>query len=148
VGGPVRTFFPVPESIIRETPPGAELRARLKGHPPLVFVPLSSDPARAREMLMSAVMGGPSLLSATYLWLPVEGRALATIVAEARDRAAIEALAPDAKPLLEEFLIERGGRFEDYVFVPLRGRYRSTLLALRKQDGTVAGVVATDIPSE
>ena len=141
VGGPVRTFFPVTEPLIRSTPPAAELRARLNGHPPLVFIPLASDPAQARGMLMSALMGGPSLLSSTHLWLPVEGRALAAIVDEARDRAALEALAADAGGLIDEFLAERGARFEDFAFVPLRGRYSSALLALRKRDGTVAGVI-------
>jgi len=141
VGGPVRTFFPVTEALIRSTPPAAELRARLKGHPPLVFIPLSSDPAQARAMLMSALMGGPSLLSSTHLWLPIEGRALATVIEETRDRAALEALAPDAGGLIDEFLAERGVRFEEFAFVPMRGRYSSALLALRKSDGTVAGVV-------
>ena len=40
VGGPIRTFFPVTEAQIRHAPPSAALRARLKGRPPLVFVPL------------------------------------------------------------------------------------------------------------
>jgi hypothetical protein len=148
VGGPVRTFFPVTEPLIRDAPPSAELRARLVGHPPLVFIPLSSDPAQARGMLMSALMGGPSLLSSTHLWLPLEERALATIIGESRDRAALEALAPDAGTLIDEFLTERGARFEDFAFVPLRGRYSSALLALRKSDGAVAGVVYANVRPE
>lgn len=148
VGGPVRTFFPVTESIIRDSPPGTELHAQLKGHPPLVFIPLSSDPAQARGMLMSALMGGPSLLSSTHLWLPIEGRALASIVAEARTRAQLESLAPDAGPLIDEFLAAHDARFEDFAFVPLRGRYSSALLALRKTDGALAGAVYANVRLE
>ena len=62
VGGPVRTFFPVTEPLIRSEPPAAELRARLKGHPPLVFIPLSSDPNQARGMLMSALIDRKSVV--------------------------------------------------------------------------------------
>jgi len=148
VGGPVRTFFPVTDAQIRDAPPGAELRARLKGRPPLVFVPLSSDPAQARGMLMSAMLGGPGLLSATHLWLPIEGRALAAIVAESRDRAELEALAPGAGALIDEFLDEHNARFEDFAFVPLRGRYTSALLALDKGSGAFAGAVYANVRPE
>jgi len=141
VGGPVRMFFPITEPLIRNTPPTAELRARLTGHPPLVFVPLASDPSQAREMLMSALTGGRSPLTSTHLWMPIEGGALATIVEETRDRAELEALAADAGALIDEFLAARSARFEDFAFVPLHGRYSSALLALRKRDGGVAGVV-------
>ncbi len=148
IGGPVRTFFPVTGPLIEAAPPAAELRARLTGHPPLVFIPLAADPAQARGMLMSAMLGGPGLLSATHLWLPVEGRALAAIVAEARDRAALEALAPESGQLIDEFVAKRGARFEDFAFVPLRGRYQSALLALHKGDGAVAGVVYANVRPE
>lgn len=148
VGGPVRTFFPVTGALIRDAPPSADLVARLKERPPLVFIPLSSDPAQARGMLMSALLGGPSLLSSTHLWLPVEGRALASIVRETRSRAALEALDPDAGRLLDEFLAEQDARFEDFAFVPLRGRYRSALLALRKTDGLIAGIVYANVRPE
>jgi len=97
---------------------------------------------------MSVLLGGPSLLSSTHLWLPVEGRALATIVNEARSRAALEALDPDAGRLIDEFLVENGARFEDFAFVPLRGRYQSALFALRKTDGTIAGVVYANVRPE
>lgn len=148
VGGPARTFFPITDALIEAAPPAADLRARLKGHPPLVFIPLSSDPMQARGMLMSGLLGGPSLLSATHLWQPIEGRALAAIDAEARDRAALEALAPGAGLVIDAFLTERSARFEDFAFVPLRGRYASALLALRRSDGTVAGVVYADVRPE
>lgn len=148
IGGPVKAFFPITEALIQATPPPAELRAQLKGHPPLVFIPLSSDPKKARGMLMSTLLGGPSLLSSTHLWQPVDGRALATIVHEARSRAALEALDPDAGRLLDEFLAGQAKRFEDFAFVPLRGRYQSALLALRKTDGAVAGIVYANVRPE
>ncbi len=141
IGGPVKAFFPVTEALIQAAPPSADLRAQLKGSPPLVFIPLSSDPEKARGMLMSALLGGPSLLSSTHLWRPIEGRALETIVVEARDRAALQTLDPNAGRLIDEFLAEQGARFEDFAFVPLQGRYESALLALRRTDGTVAGAV-------
>jgi hypothetical protein len=148
VGGPVGAFFPVTGAFIEAAPPSEELRAQLNGHPPLVFIPLSSDPERARGMLLSAQLGGPSLLASTHLWRPIDGRALGTIVHEARSRAALEALDPDTGRLLDEFLAARGTRFEDFAFVPLRGRYQSALLALRKTDGVVAGIVYANVRPE
>ena len=149
VGGPLKMFFPITEELIHNSaPPNPALQAQAKHHPPLVFVPLASDRAQAFGMLISGSLGGPSLLSATHLWLPVEGRALSTIVAEARDRKALESIDPNAGPLLDEFLAERGARFEDFAFVPLRGRYSSALLALKKTDGSVAGVVYANVRPE
>ena len=149
VGGPIKMFFPVTKELIsKSAPPNPELQAKSKTTPPLVFVPLASDRAQALGMLMSAMMGGPSLLSATHLWRPLEGRALASVVEEARDRKTLESLDPDAGRLLDEFLAEHGGKFDDFAFVPLRGRYRSALLALKKSDGSVAGVVYANVRPE
>ena len=149
VGGPIKMFFPVTEELIRRSkPPDQQLQVRAKSHPPLVFVPLPTDRKQAMGMLMSAFMGGPSLLSATHLWRPLEGRALASVVEEARDRKTLESLDPDAGRLLDEFLAEHGGKFDDFAFVPLRGRYSSALLALKKSDGSVTGVVYANVRPE
>lgn len=149
IGGPVKVFIPITEELIRKSaPPSREVQERAKGRPPLVFVPLSSDKKKALGMLMSGFLGGPSLLSATHLWLPIEGRALDSIVEEARDRKTLESLDPDAGRLLDEFLAGRGAKFEDFAFVPLRGRFSSALLALNKADGSLAGVVYANVRPE
>ena len=146
VGAPVKMFFPVTEELIRESaPPGPELTSRATSHPPLVFAQPGVRNAHTFNALVSAFLDEPTALSTTHLWVPIEGDALATVAAEARDRQTLESKDPDAGRLLDEFLAERDARFEDFAFVPLRGRYRSALLALKKSDGSLAGVVYANV---
>jgi hypothetical protein len=148
VGGPLQQFFPVTDPMLEYSKRSRDELDRLSSERPgLVFVPLSSNEEQARGMLMSGMMGGPSLLASTQLWLPIEGRALDAVAAGGRPLDAIRAKAPDAEAKVNAFLAERGGKFEDYAFVPLY-RYRSALLGLDRKTGRLAGVVYVNYREE
>lgn len=149
VGGPVQQFFPVTEGMLEHSRrPRDELDRLSSERPGLVFVPLASNEEQARGMLMSGMMGGPSLLASTQLWMAIEGKALDAVAAGGRPLDAMRAKAPDADAKVNAFLAAHGGTFEDYAFVPLLGRYRSALLGLDRKTGRLAGVVYVNYREE
>jgi hypothetical protein len=55
------------------------------------------------------------------------------------DLAQIAARDAHAQQAIDAFLAERGGRLEDYFYLPLRGRNKDIVMALSAKDGMPVG---------
>jgi hypothetical protein len=48
---------------------------------------------------------------------------------------------------VEDFLADHGGELGDYVFLPVRSRYRKLLLAFRRATGELVDWLDVELPS-
>jgi hypothetical protein len=64
---------------------------------------------------------------------------LAQLRSRSLDLAQIAALDETAKAAIAEFSTQRGGRLEDYLYLPLKGKNQDIVLALSPQDGMPVG---------
>jgi hypothetical protein len=55
---------------------------------------------------------------------------------------------PEFRPEVESFLDEHGGTVEDYVFVPVKPRYRQIVLAFARDTGRLAGWLDITLPDK
>jgi hypothetical protein len=55
---------------------------------------------------------------------------------------------PNARPVVDRFLERHGGTVEDYVFVPLKPRYRQIILAFARDTGRLAGWLPITVPDK
>lgn len=59
------------------------------------------------------------------------------------DLSTIATLNADAKHAIEAFIVSRGGRLEDYLYLPLRGRSKDIVMVLSPKDGKPVGSIRT-----
>lgn len=143
IGHKQNRFFPVTEEQLRRGPlPLEELRAMSSSRPPLVFVELPESDAEAVRVLVSS---GNSPLRQSERFRRVDGERLQRVVLASRTPKAYEKLAPDMAAAMQEFAASRGGKLDDFAFVPLTGRFGDAMLALSRADGSLAGVVSKDV---
>jgi hypothetical protein len=55
---------------------------------------------------------------------------------------------PESRPEVERFLAKHGGSVQDYVFVPVRSRYRQIVLAFTHDTGRLAGWLDITLPTK
>ncbi|MGH8704104.1 MAG: hypothetical protein ACREUO_01665 [Burkholderiales bacterium] len=144
VGKPSERFFPVTKGLAQDgLRPLDEVLALSSERPAIIAVRLPEDPAKARELLLAGLTGKASVLRRTELFEPLAGAHLESLVAAGRSRTRIAEVWPIASANVDRFLAERGGRFEDYAFVPMQGRYYIALLAFEHRTGRYAGALYT-----
>ncbi len=142
VGYPSERFFPIPQQYLGDSKrPLEELLALSTDRPALVAIRMPENRKEAREMVRVQLQGLPSVFRQTERYEKLEGRHLAEVFAVARSRERIRMVWPEAEARADKFAADRGRKFDDYVFVPVHGRFQSALLALERPDGRYAGAV-------
>jgi hypothetical protein len=133
----VDRFTTIPAATVDVNQAAPELR---QGPQPwLVQADFPEDP-KVREDLMFAVItqGAPDIEYHPELY-----RTYAPDLTELRKRnldlAQIAASDAHAQSAINAFLAEHGGRLEDYLYLPLKGKNRDLVMALSAQDGQPVG---------
>ena len=97
------------------------------------------DPKRRQELLFGVLLEGQKDLEfRAELYEPYRPD-LAHLRSRSIDLAKIAALDEAAKAAIEGFAIQHGGRLEDYLYLPLKGKNKDIVMALSTQDGMPAG---------
>lgn len=142
VGYPVERFFPIPQQYLADSQrPVAELLALSAERPALVAIRMPADRNEARELVRVQLKGLPSVFRRTELYERLDGAHMQEVFKVARTRERIGMVWPEAVASTERFAAGRGKSFDDYVFVPVHGRFQSALLAFERKDGRYAGAV-------
>lgn len=142
LGAPAERFYPVTRELLAYgLRPNEEVLALSSERPALVAVRLPDDPDKARELLQASLQGRTGVLRRSELYEPLEGEQLKKLLAAGRSRDRIAGVWPIANASIDSFLAAHGGRFEDYAFVPLHGRYYVALLAFERASGRHKGAL-------
>ncbi len=143
IGHPRNDFFPVTKSMVKTDPATLEKLTSLSAErPPLLYLELPEDRGEANRMLMAGLTGQTTVFQRTDLYRPVKGEVLDKVLAAGRTPQRIELvfLENNMKRVLA-YVAEHGGRYEDYAFVPLNGRYGRALLVFRRSDGRMLDAI-------
>ncbi|MGE0876547.1 MAG: hypothetical protein AB7O31_17930 [Burkholderiales bacterium] len=139
---PAERFFPIPQQYLADSKrPVDELLALSQERPALVIIRMPADPAAARELVRVQLQGLPSVFRQTGRYERLEGAHVAEMFKAARSKERIAMVWPGAEARAERFAAERGRTFDDYVFIPVHGRFQSALLAFERPHGSYAGAV-------
>ena len=142
VGAPRNEFFPITRAMLKEArlPDGLTQGARER--PALIVVEMPTDPAETRRLLMAGLTGGTTLWQRTDLYRPAEGEWRSRMLAEgARNERRIEAVHKENAKRVRDFVAAHGGRFDDFLFVPLNARYGRGFLVFARQDGRLIDTI-------
>jgi hypothetical protein len=97
------------------------------------------DPKRRQELMFGVLLEGQKDLEfRAELYEPYQPD-LAQLRSRSIDLAKIAARDEAAKAAIEGFAIQHGGRLEDYLYLPLKGKNKDIVMALSTQDGMPAG---------
>jgi hypothetical protein len=127
------TFYTVDTQTAATTGPRARsLMAAEPALPAYASVSLPEDPGKLQEIRKTSLKQSRPLYMFDELLGAFDERALRA--AEPSGRRVMEVLrnAPESRRAIEQFLSKSGGRQEDFVFLPVTGRYRNLLLAFRR----------------
>lgn len=142
IGYPTERFFPIPQQYLADSKrPIAELLALSTERPALAAIRMPADRNQARELVRTQLQGLPSVFRQTERYEKLEGAHLEEVFKVARSKERIAMVWPEAVASTERFAAERGKAFDDFVFVPLHGRFQSALLAFERPGGRYAGAV-------
>jgi hypothetical protein len=93
------------------------------------------DPKLRQELLFGVVLGGQKDLEfRAELYEPYRPD-FAHLRARSIDLSRIAALDADAKQTIDGFLANKGGRLQDYLYLPLKGKNKDIVMVLSPQNG-------------
>jgi hypothetical protein len=97
------------------------------------------DPKLRQELMFAVVMEGQKDLEyRAELYEPYQPD-LAQLRSRSLDLDQIAALDENAKAAIAAFAAQHGGRLQDYLYLPLKGKNKDIVIALSSQDGMPAG---------
>jgi hypothetical protein len=136
-------FFPITAAqVAGGTRSLEELRELSPYRPPMVFIDMPEDAARASSLLGDRTS---SVLRHTELFRSIDEARLLRIIRASRTPKQYEVLAPDMAAAIERFVSDHGGNPEAFAFVPLWGRFGYAMLALSRADGSLMGVASREV---
>jgi len=142
VGYPTERFFPIPKQYLSDSKrPIEELLALSAERPALAAIRMPADRTQARELVRTQLQGLPSVFRQAERYERLEGTHLEEMFKVARSKERIAMIWPEAVANTERFAAARGKTFDDFVFIPVHGRFQSALLAFERPGGRYAGAV-------
>lgn len=110
--------------------------------PKRVFIRLPGDVIEQADTRRMLLQRDQRVYTYAPAMLPLAER-IDEVVARGVSRREIDAR--DADDVLEAFLAEHGGAFEDYAFVPYSSRFKYVYIGIRRSDGEIVDIL--DIPA-
>ncbi len=100
------------------------------------------DPKRRRELLFGVLMEGQKDLEfRPELYEPYRPDPH-QLHSHSIDLSKIAALSADAKQAIDAFVANQGGRLEDYLYLPLKGKNTDIVMVLSPEDGLPVGSIS------
>ncbi|MCB1692693.1 MAG: hypothetical protein KDI19_07995 [Pseudomonadales bacterium] len=124
------------------TPP--DYRKFTDRSPAMVYVDLPNDPIEEADVQRIFYNDSVPLWTYSRLYAPLQPH-LKDIVNEGTDIKRVRQW--DKEKQLDDWLADHGGVADDYAFFPVRARYASMFLGVRKSDATIVGIVDIPIPA-
>lgn len=105
--------------------------------PPYAFVRLPADARERQELRLKTVFSGNPMHQLGERYELLGNSNLPEVLAHAVEIGRYPPVSEQNRENLEHFLAQHGGTTQDYAFLPLRCRYQTLLLAVRRADGSV-----------
>ena len=77
---------------------------------------------------------------------PLTPKNMETVLSRSASLEKLEMYVKNATEILREFAKIKGGKLDDYAFIPLHSRYKHGLLAIRREDGKIIGMPDITLP--
>jgi hypothetical protein len=119
----------------------SELRRRGGIGPILAQIRPPEDPKARQELMFDVVLGGQKDLEFRAEFYEPYQPDLARLRVRSVALDPIAALDRDARAAIDAFIARQGGRLEDYLYLPLRGRDQDMMMVLSAADGMPAGFI-------
>lgn len=100
-----------------------------------------ADPKLRQELMFAVVMEGQKDLDFRAEFYEPYQPDLEQLRSRSLDLDKIAALDENAKAAIEAFAVQHGGRLQDYLYLPLRGKNKDIVMALSPQDGMPIGFI-------
>lgn len=146
----VNQFYTVTEDqLAHDDQLHAKLNMLEQDTPVMVYVELPDDPKKRYSILTAGTRGGYGgrpFYTLPRLYRPLSDN-IAAVLNAGLDITALASDSPGNQAKLDAFLKKHGGQVNDYAFVPLRCRYKSLVLVLRKPDGKLVGNLGIKPPT-
>ena len=115
--------------------------------PPLIYLRLPKDKTTRSRFIVDTYNQQKLVLDLGDRYEPMTGENLQTVLSSGMDMNELEKLGENTLEQVKEFATANNRKIEDFVYIPLHGRYKNSLLAFRHNDGKIMGSPNVEIPT-
>lgn len=116
--------------------------------PPLIYLRLPKDKTARSRFIVDTYNKKKLVLDLGDRYEPMTDENLQALLSSGMNMKELEKLGDNTIEQLKSFAASNGSRIEDFVYIPLHGRYKNSLLAFRHSDGKIIGRPNVQIPTQ
>lgn len=115
--------------------------------PPMAFLDLPEEREERRKLILEyEFKKGIPMIRLGERYQPLDEERRRVVVSRAMPVEDLKLYNPNFKEVTEEFLQTYGGVLDDYAFIPIHCRYKSSVLAMRRDDASIVTMPDLQIP--
>jgi hypothetical protein len=128
--------------------PYPAILAHAPGTPAYAVVTMPAEEEARQKLRRESLAMHRPLFSYLERVGPLTRESFQQLVENQLDLPDLLARQPESRPEVERFLEKHGGTVQEYVFVPVKPRYRQVVLAFARDTGRLAGWLDITLPSK